>query len=69
MTEDYKNLDAKKKLGAAIDAACGTCKKNPIDADVIRKDSNESDEAPLPRKAAGPSYNAREGFHLKNKTR
>ena len=42
MTEDHKNLDAKKKLGAAIDAAYGICKESPADADVIRKDSNES---------------------------
>jgi metal-responsive CopG/Arc/MetJ family transcriptional regulator len=26
----------------AIDAAYGACKDNPIDADAIRKDSNES---------------------------
>lgn len=29
----------------AIDVAYGVCKKNPIDADAIRKDSNESDRS------------------------
>jgi len=29
----------------AIDAAYGVCKDNPIDADAIRKDSNESSRA------------------------
>jgi hypothetical protein len=42
MTEERNNPNEKKELRAAIDAACGTCEENPIDADVIRKDSNES---------------------------
>jgi hypothetical protein len=42
MTEERNNPNGKKELRAAIDAACGTCKKNPIDTDIIRKDSNES---------------------------
>jgi metal-responsive CopG/Arc/MetJ family transcriptional regulator len=29
-------------VNEAIDAAYGVCKNNPIDADAIRKDSNES---------------------------
>jgi hypothetical protein len=42
MTEDRNNPNEKTELRAAIDAAYGTYEKNPIDADVIRKDSNES---------------------------
>lgn len=29
-------------VNEAIDAAYGVCKDNPIDADAVRKDSNES---------------------------
>lgn len=42
MTEERNNPNEKKELSAAIDTACGICKENPVDADIIRKDSNES---------------------------
>jgi len=39
--KDFSNMD-RKKHHKAINAAYGICKDNPIDADAIRKDSNES---------------------------
>ena len=42
MTKKRNNPDTKKTLCKAIDAAYGIFKNGPVDADALRKDSNES---------------------------
>ena len=36
------HLDKTDRLDDAIDQAFGVCRENPIDADAVRKDSNET---------------------------